>query len=125
MSLGDYRFSVATAAYQSLRRAVEYRWPAQERVGRRPARQFTGIGNDTIEIEGVIYPHYRGGLYQVEQMREMAGQGKPQILTDGTGRVWGKWCIERIEETGSLCHADGTPRKIEFRVSLGHYGEDK
>lgn len=124
MTLGDFRFSLDTAAYKRLRRTVEYRWAAQERAGRRPARQFTGIGNETVELEGVIYPHYRGGLGQLEAMRALAGQGSPQILTDGTGKVWGKFCIERIEEIQTLFFGDGTPRKQEFRLSLGHYGED-
>jgi len=125
MSLGDFRFGLETAAYQRLRRTVEYRWPKQERAGRRPARQFTGIGDETVELGGVIYPHYRGGLGQLETMRTLAGKGQPQILTDGTGKVWGKFCIERIEETQRILFGDGTPRKQEFRLSLGRYGEDK
>lgn len=125
MTLGDYRFSLPTAAYQNLRRSVEYRWPAQERAGRRPARQFTGIGADTIDLDGVIYPHYRGGLGQLDALRALAGKGKPLILTDGTGKVWGKFCIERVEETQGNFFGDGTPRKQEFRLSLAHYGEDR
>ncbi len=124
MALGDFRFSLNTAAYQQLRRTVEYRWPTQERAGRRPAKQFTGIGAETVALEGTIYPHYRGGLAQMEAMRGLAGKGRPQILTDGTGKVWGRFCIERIEETQTLFFGDGTPRKQEFRLSLGRYGDD-
>ncbi len=124
MTLGNFRFSLSTAAYQQLRRAVEYRWPVQDRAGRRPARQFTGIGDETIELEGAIYPYYRGGLEQIEAMRSLAGLGEPLMLTDGTGKVWGKFCILRIEETQTLFHGDGTPRKQEFRLGLGRYGED-
>ena len=124
LALGTFRFSVDTAAYQQLRRTVEYRWPAQARAGRRDARQFTGIGAETVHLDGVIYPHYKGGLGQLAAMRTLAGQGKPQLLTDGTGVVWGKFCIERVEETQSLFFADGTPRKQEFRISFSNYGED-
>jgi len=124
LALGTFRFAMDTAAYQSLRRSVEYRWPSQARVGRRSARQFVGIGDETISLQGIIYPEFKGGLKQLDTMRDLAGQGKPQILTDGTGKVWGKWCISTVEETQTLFFADGTPRKQEFSLQLGHYGED-
>lgn len=124
LALGPYRFSLSSAAYESLRRTTEYRWPTQERFGRRPARQYTGPGDETVEIDGAIYPHYAGGLGQLERMREIAAQGEPHRLTDGRGKIWGQFCIERIEETQTVLFADGTPRKIEFRLSLGRYGED-
>lgn len=124
LALGYFRFSMDTAAYEQLRRTSEYRWPSQERLGRRPARQFLGPGNETIELPGVIYPHFAGGVSQVERMRYMAGQGVALTLMGGDGLALGKWCIERIEETRSNLLADGTPKKIEFRLSLARYGED-
>ncbi len=124
IALGAYRFSVETAAYGQLRRTTEYRWPAQERLGRRPALQFVGPGAETIELEGVIYPSYKGGLRQVDKMRAEAGTGRPLMLVGGDGLVLGSWCVERIEETGSVFTSDGAPQKIEFRLSLARYGED-
>ena len=122
--LGDYRFSIATSAFQQLHRVTEYRWPSHERLGRMPARQFVGAGDDKINIDGVIYPEFNGGLNQVERMREIAGQGKPLRLVDGHGKNWGLWCIEQVEETQQLFFADGVPRKIDFMLSLGKYGDD-
>lgn len=124
LTLGSFRFSLDTAAYQQLRRSVEYRWAAQARAGRGDARQFTGLGGESIELDGVIYPHYRGGLGQLDSLRALAGKGLPQILTSGTGKVFGKFCIERVEETQTIFFGDGTPRKQEFRLSLAAYGED-
>jgi phage protein U len=125
MMLGEYRFSLSTAAYQQLQRTAEFRWPAQDRIGRLPARQFIGAGNDGIELEGSIYPEFKGGLNQALKLRETAAKGKPLRLVDGQGKNWGLWCIERVEETRQTLFADGTPRKIEFRLSLGAYGDDK
>ena len=48
MALGDYRFSVHTAAYSTLQRASRYQWPAQRRMAGKPARQFTGLDGDTV-----------------------------------------------------------------------------
>ena len=125
MMLGtEYMFSVSTAAYQTLRRSAEYRWPAQERIGRLPARQYVGPGAETIAIEGVIYPHYLGGIGQLDRMRAVAGLGKDFLLVDGRGKVWGRWCIERVDEALTDFFADGTPRKVVFAMNLGRYGED-
>jgi len=124
LALGDYRFSVSTAAYQQLRRSSEYRWQAQERVGRSPAQQFSGAGGDEITVTGVIYTHYQGGLDQLDAMRSEAALGKPLLLIDGVGWVHDLWIIKRIEETKSVFFSDGTPRKIEFTMSIAFYGED-
>ncbi len=124
MALGPFRFSMDTAPYDRLRRSVQYRWPRQERAGRRPAAQFTGIGDETVELSGLIYPGYAGGLSQMDTLRECAGKGQPYILSDGRGNIWGKFAIESVDETQTLFFPDGTPRKIEFALKLLHYGED-
>ena len=122
LALGNYRFSINTAAYQTLARTSEYRWATQERLTQRPAKQFIGLGNETIELDGVIFPHYKGGLDQLEKMRAEAKKGKPLTLVDGLGNVWGLWVIESIEETQTELLNNGQPRKIEFRLSISHYG---
>ena len=124
MVLGAYFFSIDTAAYQDLVRTNEYRWPSQDRITRKPALQYVGPGHETICLNGVIYPEYKGGLYQMELLRAEAGLDVPQLLVDGTGLVWGKYVIERIEETKTVFFSDGTPRKIEFKLDLRRYGDD-
>ncbi|MDX2109207.1 MAG: phage tail protein [Verrucomicrobiota bacterium] len=131
MQLGEYKFSVSTAAYQVLERIREYRWPKQERLGGMPARQFVGRGDDTISLHGVIFPFSnqrsgsRGsGLYQVGSMATLAGRGEPLELVDSTGLAWGRWCIERIVETKRELAGGGIPKKIEFTISLGFYAEE-
>ena len=125
MALGDYRFSVATAAYRELTRSNEYRWAAQERLGRLPARQYLGPGPETVSLSGVIHPYYRGGLGQVDRMRAEAGRGEPLDLSTGDGTIMGKWVVTRIEETRRVFDADGAPRQVEFRLQLARYGEDR
>ena len=44
LALGAYRFSVDTAAYQELRRTAEYRWRAQERLGKPPGPAVSRTG---------------------------------------------------------------------------------
>lgn len=121
--LGDFSFGLDTATFQEMSRSTEYRWPGQERIGAADALQFTGRGPDTITLPGVIYPHYRGGLGQIDGLRKLAGSGKPLLLVDGRGAVHGEWVIERIEETQSAFLPGAVPRKISFSISLRRYGD--
>lgn len=121
MMLGSFQFCILTAAYQELNRHSEYKWPSQHRFGQRPSSQFVGIGEETITLAGIIYPEYRGGFQQVEQMRSMAGRGQPLLLVDGLGKLWGRWVIESIDEKQSLFAAFGAPRKQEFNLQLRRF----
>ena len=91
---------------------------------RRPAQQFIGIGDDTITLAGVIYPHYRGGLGQLNDLRKQAETGEPLLLVDGLGFVWGQWVIVSIEETQSYLQSHGMPLKQTFQLQLKYYGND-
>lgn len=129
IALGDgpdaYTFSMGTAAYNTMRRATSWRWAAVPRAGRRPARQFVGKGDDQITLDGVIYPHFKGGLNQLPRMREEADKGQPLQMVDSLGRVdYGYWCIVSIEETQTEFMKGGLPRKIAFTMTLEAYGED-
>lgn len=123
--LGPFMFSRDTAAPQKLQRIAEFRWAEHQRYGKEPTLQFTGPGADTIKMDGIIYPHYKGGFSQMALMREMGKLGLPMILVEGRGIVYGKWVIQRVEETGSNMTEIGTPRKIDFIIDLRHYPDDK
>jgi hypothetical protein len=125
LALGEFRFEIETAAYQKLSLNQSWRWPEQARINRDPALQFVGRGTDEISLDGVIYPGFKGGLEQVEAMRDLADKGKPQPLVDGLGRVWGPWVITDISDTRSVLTDNGQPRKIDFNLKLKAYGEDE
>lgn len=125
MALGLFRFGMSGANYQTFRRAAAYRWQKLDRVGRTPAMQFLGPDTQEVTLSGAIYPHFKGGLRQVELMRLAAAQGKPMILVDGLGWVWERWVIISVEETKTLLMSDGAPRKIEFSMTLKTYGADR
>lgn len=123
MKLGEYAFSLSTAAYQNLQRKTSFRWAAQDRHGQHAALQFLGPGEDTLSLSGEIYPHFRGGTTQVEQMRTQAVQGDPLLLVDGTGRIHGMWIIQDVSEKQPEFFSDGVPRKVEFSLNLRYFGE--
>ncbi|WP_434361069.1 phage tail protein [Parasalinivibrio latis] len=118
MMLGGYRFSVDTVAYERISRDTGYRWEKQDVIGTQPALQFLGPGDDTLSLDGVLYPHYRGGLGQLNAMRAQAGLGVPLMLIEGNGKVLGRWVIERVQETQRTFDRDGTPAKIRFSLRL-------
>lgn len=124
MALGTFRFGVNQANYQKARRVAAFRWQKQDRIGRAPALQYLGPDAMTMTLEGEIYPHFKGGLRQVEGMMLVAGLGQPMMLVDGLGWVWRRWAITGVEDERTLFMADGAPRAIEFTLSLQAYGRD-
>jgi len=126
--LGDYQFALETGAFRELQRHTEYRWASLPRIGRAPAHQFMGLGDESIELQGTIYPHFRGGIGQLSLMRAQAGKGEPLALTyafERVGQYAGRWCIASVQEQRSEFFRDGRPRKIDFQLRLQAYGEDE
>lgn len=123
MKLGSFTFSLNTAAYQSISRSSSYKWEEQGKVGSNQSLQFVGVDADSMTLQGVIYPTFRGGLGQVSEMRALAGRGKPLELIDGYGDLKGFWCIKSITEKMSDFLQAGLPQKIEFTLELKYFGE--
>lgn len=123
LALGDFRFSINTAAYQELTRSQSWRWPTVDRIGARPASQFVGPGEDSVNLSGKIYPHFKGGLGQIVAMRAQADRGVPLMLVDGRGLVWGKFVITELRETQGTFFSNGAPRCQDFDLTLQAYGE--
>lgn len=124
MALGEYRFSMSTAAYDTFKRETKWRWASQERLNRTPAKQYVGPGEDVITLDGVIYPHYRGGLQQIDRIRDEADRGEPLLLVDGLGYVYDYWVITQLSETHTQLWEAGVPLKQQFSLTLEFYGED-
>lgn len=118
LSLGSYQFSINTAAYQELMRSTSYRWPSQERFGQHAARQFTGPGEDSMTLTGVVYPEWRGGVGQLNELRTLASSGEPLLLVSGTGDVLGRWVIEKIDERQSIFSGEGVARRQGFTMNI-------
>lgn len=125
MALGLFVFAIGTVPYQQLQRQRQWRHPSSSRIGRRPARQFVGPGDDTITLSGTLYPEITGGKLSMAALAAMADTGKAWPLIDGSGTVYGLYVIEDISETGSLFFADGSPRKIDFSLKLTRIDDER
>ena len=118
LTFGSVSFSVGGAAYQALRRATRYRVPSHDRIGSSPGYQFTGRGEDSVTLSGVIMPTYRGDPGVLDELRALAGEGRSRLLTTGTGEDLGRWIMDEITEARSGLFSTGQARKIAFTVKL-------
>ncbi|WP_426124632.1 phage tail protein [Pseudomonas sp. PSPC2-3] len=125
MALGMFVFSLRTAAYQELQRQTDWRHASNNRVGAAPARQFVGRGEDTITLPGIILPELTGSALSLDALRLMANTGKAWPMVEGSGRIYGLWVIESMSETKTIFFSDGTPRRIEFTLSLKRTDDDR
>ena len=121
MKLGNFTFQLNTAAYQKLSRRSQYNWQKFKRLNNKPAQQFLGHNADQMIIDGVIYPTFKGGLRQVQVMREEASKGTDHLLVSGLGEVMGQWIIISIDETHEVFTKQGAPLKITFKMTIEEY----
>lgn len=125
LALGMFVFSLSTLAYQELQRQTEWRHPSNSRVGAAPARQFVGRGDDIITLPGIIFPELAGTTLSLDALRLMANTGKAWPMIEGSGRIYGLWVIESLSETKTVFFRDGTPRRIEFTLTLKRIDDDQ
>ena len=125
LALGMFVFSLSTAAYQELQRQTDWRHASNSRIGAAPARQFAGRGEDAITLPGVILPELAGSPLSLDALRLMANTGKAWPMVEGSGRIYGLWVIESLSETKTFFFRDGTPRRIEFTLSLKRIDDDR
>lgn len=125
MALGLFVFRLPTIAYQDFKRSTSWRHPSQSRVGRRASRQFLGPGDDQIKLSGVLMPEVAGDILSLDTLRLMGDDGAAWPLIEGTGRIYGLFVIEDIQEGRTLFFADGTPRRIDFEISLTRIDDDR
>ena len=122
LQIGPVQFTVRGPGYDSLAHAARFEWPAQGRFGRRDALQFTGEGEESVQVQGTIYTDHMTGAGAIRQLKALARV--PQMVVAGSGDVLGLWSIVDVTNVQTYAKADGTPRKIEFTVVLLRYGED-
>ncbi|RZG78572.1 phage tail protein [Acinetobacter sp. WCHAc060033] len=123
MKLGTFRFCIYTAAYQELNRTTNYEWSEQAVFGDWDNLQYLGPGEDSKILTGVVYPEFKGGTGQIDDLRNLASEGVPHLLISGTGKILGYWVIKSIVEGQSFFAALGMPRRQEFTINMRKYSD--
>lgn len=94
------------------------------RIANTPALQAVEQGERTINIQGQVFPLYKG-YGSLQQLHDLAARAQPLRLVSGntTGRNnLGYWVIKSIEQTNSVFIAAGQEQLQEFRLSLSFFG---
>lgn len=118
MAFGPFAFGMHTAAYDELRRQMQFKHGAAVRVGERDNYQYLGAGEEIITLSGTVAPGVSGTLASITQLETMGEGGQAYVLVDGAGYVYGVYFIQSLESTQKNLVQDGTPRRVDFSVTL-------
>lgn len=118
MCYGLFVFSLKSVPFQKMTEIKKWDHPKNARVNARPAYQFTGIGEETLTLEGALYPEITGGRLSLALLERMNDQGYAWPLIEGTGIPYGFYITTELTRTKTEFFSDGSPRKIDFILSL-------
>lgn len=124
MVFGMFVFMLRTTPYQQLRHSQEWRHVKNERVNQSASWQYIGAGDDTVTLEGVLYPEITGGNLSLSALETIGFAGRPWPLIEGDGRIYGMYVLARLERGKSEFDQYGNPKKIEFTLSLSRVDTD-
>ncbi|MDQ3232583.1 MAG: phage tail protein [Pseudobdellovibrionaceae bacterium] len=125
--LGEFIFEPKGISFQKFDRETSFNWAELKRIGGESLRQFLGTNGERIAISGVVYPHFRGKLSQISDLRAMGRAGIPYqlIAADSeSGQNLGQWIIISVKDGRTLFTDDGRPLKLEFTLELESYAQD-
>lgn len=123
LSLGDFEFSIDTAAYNSLSRDAEWRWPEQVRYGKQDLLQYTGKAARTVTLDGEVFSS-SAGIEAVAALYALSDRAEPQLLISSDGQVMGYWVVKKFSDSVNLFVPGGGARRKTFTLTIQHYGDD-
>lgn len=127
LALGPHVFEIAPLNFQEIQRTTEAKWPAIDRFGGAPGRQFTGYGENPVTISGLLFPEEMGGRAEYEAIRATQAAKRPVTMvgwsTETAARVFGRVVILRVSDTQSFISRAGQGRRIEYEIDVApHLG---
>ena len=125
MSLDQFVFSLQSAPYKELQRQRSWKHRTSSRVGTRDASQYTGAGDDSITLNGMVAANNGvGTIASLDELAKMGDAGDAYVLVDGVGNVYGAYVIESLNETATYHTEEGIARKIEFNLTLKRVADE-
>lgn len=126
MSLGEFEFSIDTAAYNSLKRTMEWRWEPQPLIGKSDLLQYTGKPARTVSLEGEVHAGFRDGkgLDALDDLvRMLDDHPAPQLLVSSSGDVLGYFVCTNYSDTTTSFQPGGAAKHKTFTLELKYYGD--
>lgn len=118
MQLGSVTFEVWPFNADSYERDTGYDFVAKDVMGGMRPLEAMGETNETISINGRLFPEKFGGLGTMDVLQGMRSSGSAHILVRGDGRNMGWFVIDRITERSDYLDAQGVGKRIDFTVNL-------
>ncbi|WP_028294052.1 phage tail protein [Oceanobacter kriegii] len=122
--LGLFVFSLTTAPLSDRQRSTNWRHARSEPIGQRATSEYIGPGEDRITLNGQITHDIAGTVVSLDVLRAMADTGEAYVFVLGTGQVLGAFTIEDLQESSTRLFPDGTPRAVEFSITLVRTTDD-
>lgn len=124
LSLGSFKFSIATAAYNQLVKSWSWSWSAQSVIGQSDRLQAVGKKPVKIKLSGEVTPLFNNvGTQQINDLARIGDELKPQLLVSGLGDIMGYWCITSLSETSTKFLKGGVARMQTFDIEIEYYGD--
>lgn len=113
--IGPITFDDGALDLQDVSERVAADFAKHSLIGTRKDYEFSGPGDDPIELHGHMLPFHLGGLSEYEAARSICTSGQPVFVVRGDGTVRGWHQI--MEVTGR--HRFIAPNGIGFEVEHG------
>ena len=129
LALGPHIFDILPMSLQRIEEQTKARWPAVARFGRPPARQFTGMDEDSLKIDGLIFEDEWAGHQQYLAIKATQRAGVPIMMLGwasggGYASVFGNVVLLSVGATHEYLRSDGIGRKIAFTIEVASFGGD-
>lgn len=119
MALGQFVFTPTILAHHQLQRQRSWKYADNNVARGRSKKQFIGVDNDDITLQGNIYQEHQLGMRQsIDDLATMADTGNGYMLVDGSGYIYGMYVIDSLDETKTILTELGVSRKIDFTIKL-------
>lgn len=92
--------------------------PAKAVMGSLQRREFTGEGDDKIQLSGQLLPLHLGGLNELELAHGYRRAGQRIPVMRGDGKMMGWFAIESISEEHTNLYRDGVGMTVKYTISL-------
>ena len=126
MAFGQFVFETDTLSFTELQRQRSWNHASNPVAKGRAKRQYIGVGDETVNLAGLIYEAQGLGQRQsVDDLAMMADRGTAYTLVDGSGYLYGVYIIEGLDDSRSILLFNGVPRKIDFAIKLTRVDDDR
>lgn len=125
MAWGPFRFEVGKTAYEEFQHRHGARWEKHPIIGRRPAGQYLGPGEEMVTLRGCIYTEYvpEGAAEMVADLVQAAGLPNVYTLISADGTIHGPFRLEKARRAGSFIAPDGQAQKLAYDLEFAAHDD--